>query len=199
MPSIWADTLGEHRALVRQRLLDAFADLVQERGLEQTTLAAVAERAGIARSAVYNHVADKHELILAHAEQVLGVAAEHLGRALPPDLPAAERLAIYVQATFRSFAVEPAAVADVMGLLDPDQQQRLLGYLQPLRALLEQIVRDGVDEGTFRGDAEDLTRFVWATLSGYRSAWQRVEIDADEGAAVCTRLLLGGLAGTAGT
>jgi hypothetical protein len=101
-----------------------------------------------------------------------------------------------VRATFRSFAVEPAAVADVMGLLDPDQQARLLGYLQPMRGLLEQIVRDGVAEDAFHGDAEDLTRFVWATLSGYRSAWQRAEVDADEGAAVCLRLLLGGLTGS---
>jgi AcrR family transcriptional regulator len=198
MPPIWADTLDEHRALVLQRLLEAFGALVAERGVEATTLAAVAQRAGIARSAVYNYVRDKHDLLLAHAASTLDSAAQELAAALSADAPPAERLARYVAAAFRGFASEPGG--DLMSLLDPDQQRQLLAHLAPMREMLEQILSDGLGDGSF-GDAsvEELSGFVTATLGGYRLPLAHGLVDPDEGAEVCTRLLLHGLSGGAGT
>lgn len=196
MPSIWGETIAEHRVLVRGRLLDAFAALVQERGLEATTLAAVAQRAGIARSAVYNHVRDKHDLLLAHAQRSMREATERLAQELDPSLPPPERLARYVQGAFRSFADDPAAGMDVLANLDAEQQRELLAMLRPVQQMLHEILVDGLADGSFAGSsAEELSRFVSAVLDGHRPALARGHMDPGEAARACTRLLLDGLAG----
>lgn len=196
MPSIWGETIAEHRALVRERLLDAFAALVRERGIEATTLAAVAERAGIARSAVYNHVRDKHALVLAHAQRAMGEAVARLAEALEPSLPPAERLARYVEGAFRSFSDEPAAGMDLLASLDPEQQQELLAMLRPVQEMLHAIVTDGLADGTFAGgSAEELARFVAAVVDGHRHALAHGHLQPEEAARTCTALLLHGLTG----
>jgi AcrR family transcriptional regulator len=198
MPAIWSTTLSEHRALVRERLLDAFAELVRERGLEATTLAAVAERAGIARSAVYNHVKDKHDLLLGHTARMLESAAGHLRAALDAEQGAERKLARYVQVTFTSWAAEPGAGDDLMPALSEPEQARLRAQLAPMRQILGEVLHAGVEEGRFRaGDPAVLARFVAATLEGYRRELGSGAVDAAATAEQVTGLLLHGLRGEA--
>ena len=195
MPSLWAGTLDEHRSLVLGSLLDAFGDLVRERGIEQTTLAAVAERAGIARSAVYNYVHDKHGLLLAHACRDIDIAAARLRERMGPDLPPADRLSRYVAASFEGFR-SAAAAGDVMLALDREQQKTLLAHLEPVRELLAVLIADGLDDGTFAGGtAIELQEFVTAVIGGHRMLLARSDADSQALAARCTRLLLDGIGG----
>ncbi|MGM0386623.1 MAG: TetR/AcrR family transcriptional regulator, partial [Actinomycetota bacterium] len=69
MPRILADSLAEHRTLVRARILDAFGEELHDNGYAALTLADVAGRAGIARNTIYNYAADKNELMLAFVER----------------------------------------------------------------------------------------------------------------------------------
>jgi AcrR family transcriptional regulator len=196
MPSIWGTSLEEHRALVLERLLDAFADLVAERGIEGTTLAAVAERAGLARSAIYNHVRDKHDLVLAHTERGLRKAADQLEASHDPDLTADRRLDHFVRTAFHSWIAEPGASADLVPQLDEAQRARLFAHLAPMTRMLRSIIDDGLAEGTFRaGPPERLTGFVSATLEGYRRSLGG-DVDPDALADDVLALLLHGLTGT---
>jgi AcrR family transcriptional regulator len=197
MPSIWGTSLEEHRTLVLERLLDAFADLVRERGVEGTTLAAVAERAGLARSAVYNHVRDKHDLLLAHMERSLKKAAEQLEASHDARMTADERLDHFVRTAFHSWIAEPGAGTDLASQLDEAQRARLFAHLAPMARMLRSIVEDGIAEGTFRAaPADHLAGFVSATLEGYRrSLSDDTDADADELADVVVTLLLDGLSG----
>jgi AcrR family transcriptional regulator len=54
----------------RAAVLDAAWALLEERGPRHTTMAAVAERAGVSRRALYLHVASRAELLLALHEHV---------------------------------------------------------------------------------------------------------------------------------
>ena len=85
MPSLWADSLDEHRELVLGKVLSAYEALRAEVGVEAVTLTAVAQRAGIARSALYNYVKDKHGLVLLHAERTMGGATQQLQACLLSD------------------------------------------------------------------------------------------------------------------
>ncbi len=193
MPSIWGTSLEEHRALVLERLLDAFAELVREHGVEGTTLAAVAERAGLARSAVYNHVRDKHDLVLAHTERGLQKAAEQLRASHDVQLPADRRLDHFVRTAFHSWIAEPGSSADLLPQLDAAQRARLFAHLAPMVEMLRSIVEDGIADGTFRtGPPERLAGFVSATLEGYRRALEG-DTDPDELADDVVELLLRGL------
>jgi AcrR family transcriptional regulator len=195
VPSLWADTLDEHRALVMGRLLDAFAEVQAERGLDGVTLAAVAERAGLARSAVYNYVQDKHDLLFAHAERVIGQFVSDLQVAATSGDAVPERLRRYVRGSLRSFA-DDGGGSDLLPLLTPEEQARLFRLLAPVHDVAVEIVRDGVAEGTFAGDPGALVRHLMATLEGYRRGLTTDDRDVDALADTVTRLLLEGLRGS---
>jgi AcrR family transcriptional regulator len=62
----------------RAAVLDAAWQLLEERGPEQTTMGAVAERAGVSRRALYLHFASRAELLLAlhaHVDERSDLAA----------------------------------------------------------------------------------------------------------------------------
>jgi len=195
MPSIWGETLDEHRVLVLDRLVDAFADLVRERGFEATTMAAVAERAGLARSAIYNHVRDKHDLLLTHTGRVLTAATDALRRSLADEVGVERQLARFVEVTFHGWAHDPSAGHDVAQLLDDEERARLGRQLAPLGALLEDVLREGVERGevTTAVTPAELARFVFATLQGYRLAIASGELAPAPTAVQVARLLLRGL------
>jgi AcrR family transcriptional regulator len=54
---------AESRALTRERLLTAAAELFAERGVNGTSVEQIAERAGYTRGAVYGNFADKHAIV----------------------------------------------------------------------------------------------------------------------------------------
>ena len=62
MPKIAAPTVAEHRAAQLRALLDAARELIREDG-SGLTLAAVAARAGLARSSVYQYFRSREELL----------------------------------------------------------------------------------------------------------------------------------------
>ncbi len=61
--SIWTSTKREASLHTRQRLLDAAAELIAERGWGQVTTRAIAEHAGLPHGTVSYHFQGKHELL----------------------------------------------------------------------------------------------------------------------------------------
>jgi len=60
---------GDKRQRTRAALLDAAAAVIREKGYEGTTLAEVAERAGMTRGAIYGNFKNRDELFLAIVAQ----------------------------------------------------------------------------------------------------------------------------------
>lgn len=191
MPSLWAQTLDEHRRLVLDLLLDSFERLVAERGFEATTLAAVAADAGIARSAIYNHVPDKNGLLFASVERSVAAAAEDLQREVDAAEGPREALAAYVKRSLSAFREHPVASHDYSGVLTPEQHDELMRHVEPFRRVLEGIVAEGVRQGVFRGTVGELAAHITATLDGYRASAARGGMPDGERVA---ELLLNGLA-----
>ncbi len=86
----------------RDRLLQAAADACVEVGFEAVTLADVAARAGVTPAAVYNHFADKSELLYAagrHAIDGLGASVIPTG---DPAQAVHDVVAAFLRPSFRS-------------------------------------------------------------------------------------------------
>src|ERR1700754_224381 len=66
----------------RERLVLAAADLFSEQGYDATTVAQIAERAGVTKSTFFRHFPDKRELLVAGQEALSRLMAE--GIAEPP-------------------------------------------------------------------------------------------------------------------
>ncbi len=170
MPKLWADSLDEHRALVRSRLVAAFVSLVDEQGIEEVTVAAVAARADLARSAVYNHVDHLHDLALWHAEQVMGDWLAGLQHRPDDDRGAWGPIEDLVRQSMDVFSADPLAGLDLAHHLDDDRARRLFALLAPITTHVHRVVADGVASGDLVDeDPTELAGFVWATIAGYRT------------------------------
>lgn len=188
MPKLLADTLDEHRAIVRRRLVDAFVACAQEQPLDEVTVAAVAARAGMARSAVYNHVDHLHDLALLHSEGVIGAWLAALDD--ETDAPAFDRIEDLVRHGLRMFATDPLAGLDLSGHLDEERMGRLFQQLAPVVRHLHTTVADGVASGELVAeDPIELAGFVWATVSGHRTEVAERGRDPDDVADLVVRLL----------
>src|ERR1700677_4862812 len=85
--------MGRWEPDARGRLLQAALDLYGERGFEQTTVAEIAERAGLTERTFFRHFADKREVLFAGAsalqERMVGAAAEAPAHVSPIEAAAA--------------------------------------------------------------------------------------------------------------
>jgi AcrR family transcriptional regulator len=65
----------------RERLVVAAVDLFTEQGYDDTTVAQIAERAGVTRSTFFRHFSDKREVLVAGQETLGRLLAEGIGEA----------------------------------------------------------------------------------------------------------------------
>jgi AcrR family transcriptional regulator len=75
-----------------QRLVVAAVDLFTEQGYDATTVAQIAERAGVTKSTFFRHFADKRELLVAGQETLSRLLAEGIAEA-PADATPLEAVA----------------------------------------------------------------------------------------------------------
>src|SRR5689334_24352445 len=65
----------------RERLVMAAVDLFTEQGYDATTVAQIAERAGVTKSTFFRHFPDKRELLVAGQESMCELLSEGIAEA----------------------------------------------------------------------------------------------------------------------
>jgi len=170
MPKISADTLAQHRAATRERVLTAWAELVADRGYDAVSLADVAARVGLARTAIYNYFPDKEALLLAHTdwelERLLGRVREELAAA--PT--AAAKLRIIVARHAAGLTGPPLLPGPgLAGFVGSQTYQRLEYHLAPLENLLRDVIAEGVATGELDvPDVDAATVLAFACIGAER-------------------------------
>jgi AcrR family transcriptional regulator len=96
-------TQGERKAETRERLLAAAAELFAERGIEASSVDAIAERAERTSGAVYDHFGGKSGLLFALLEGWTDAAAEVIGAEVATATTLDDRL----HAIWRNVAAPP--------------------------------------------------------------------------------------------
>ena len=97
MPKIIGESLASHRELTRTRLFEALGSLMGEQSFESITMSQIAERAGVGRTAVYNHFADKEVLLLAYMREVTEEFTRVLTARLESEPDPLMRLRLYIR------------------------------------------------------------------------------------------------------
>ncbi|MGH3647729.1 MAG: TetR/AcrR family transcriptional regulator [Micromonosporaceae bacterium] len=77
-PELLREPQQERSRLTRRRLLEATVDCLAERGWSGTTVAVVAERAGVSRGAAQHHFPTREDLVTAAVRQMAAVRAEQI-------------------------------------------------------------------------------------------------------------------------
>ncbi|HEY4810708.1 MAG TPA: TetR family transcriptional regulator [Solirubrobacteraceae bacterium] len=89
--------MGRWEPNARGRLMQAAFALYGERGFEQTTVAEIAERAGLTERTFFRHFTDKREVLFAGAEALQELLVSTVAEA-PASLPPIEAAAVGLEA-----------------------------------------------------------------------------------------------------
>jgi AcrR family transcriptional regulator len=141
MPRIAAATVVEHHALQRRALLDAARALLAETG-EVPSMGTVAQRAGLARTSVYQYFASADELLAAVVADVFPEWAERVREHVASATDPGEQVWRYVEVNIELFAGSEQSVAQALArVVDP---RVLRGPMEDFHAQLEVPLREAL-------------------------------------------------------
>ena len=167
VPRISGGSLQEHRELVQHRVFEAFAGLLAERSFEAVTMAALAERAGLTRTAIYHHFRDKEAVVVAFASHETARYVDRLRARLDETSDPVHRLRTYVRhhlAAGEEFHL--GLGPHVYAVLSPEAREAIRDHVVAVEEVLRGLLRSGVEAGVFSvDDLEGTTALVHACLS----------------------------------
>jgi AcrR family transcriptional regulator len=154
---VYAVTVSRWAPDARERLETAALDLFAENGYEETTVAQIADRAGLNRATFFRHFADKREVLFGGEDVLAGLFANGI-RAASPDATLTECL----QAAFAAAGVamtpqqraKAAQRVRVVAANTEVQERGLLKHARIARSISAALCQRGADELTARLGAE---------------------------------------------
>jgi AcrR family transcriptional regulator len=133
-------------AAVRERIVDAALDQLAEGGYASASVAAVANRAGVATGSVYRHFPSKGELFAEVFRRASQREVDALVSMTHRTEPVANRLAAWVDAFVRRALAEPVrAYALIAEPVDPAVEAERLTFRRAYADLFALALRDGVE------------------------------------------------------
>jgi AcrR family transcriptional regulator len=140
--------MGRWEPNARGRLMKAAFELYGERGFEQTTVAEIAERAGLTERTFFRHFADKREVLFAGADALKDLLVSTVAQA-PDRLAPIEAAAAGVEAAGaflqegREFSRQRQAIIAASSEL---QERELIKLASLAAALADALRRRGVED-----------------------------------------------------
>lgn len=194
MPKVIGGSLEAHRDVTRERIFEALARLMYERGYDATSLADVAEAAGLARTAMYNYFPDKESLLVEYTGRETDRYVAQLREALRevPDPVGQLRAYIRHQLTYFSTHHLPPGSA-LRHLLPHDSLAKVLDHVQALEDALLSILAAGVDDRYMVADDLDATASMINACIGRGSSLHPDPDDLERTIALTESFVLRGL------
>jgi AcrR family transcriptional regulator len=153
----YAVTVSRWAPSARERLETAALDLFVENGYDETTVAQIADRAGLNRATFFRHFAEKREVLFG-GEDVLAVLFGDAIRAASPNSTLTECLQAAFAATEVAMTpqqrVKAAQRVLVVAANSELQERGLLKHARIARSISAALRERGVDELTARLGAE---------------------------------------------
>jgi AcrR family transcriptional regulator len=183
-----------------ENIMNAARSLILEKGYENTVVAEIAERAGVAEGTIYRYFENKRELLIKVAEAWF---AEQLAE--DPELPAIKgtwnKLHHFVWQALQITRRAPALTRFLLTELRPNPQFRESPFFELNRrhtAVVRGIIHDAVSSGEFRQDVSEflLRDMVFGCIEHHTWAFLRGEgdFDTDEVARGITTIICRGMA-----
>ncbi len=169
----WDSTLSDFRVRQRHRLLDAARRLLARHPVDELSMQAVADEAGVTRPTVYKYFSDLHTILAGVAVAWLEEIEREATAAIGPGAGPPERLNVLL-----STMLTNVAESELRGLananLHPEAAVVVVAQLERFRVHLVETLTDGVDQGWFRADLdpEADSRILMVMLDGVRRSLQ---------------------------
>jgi AcrR family transcriptional regulator len=147
-------------APTRQRLLQAAQELIEEGGYGAASVAAIAERAGVASGTLYRHFASKQELfvevfrsVCAREERAMRAASAEMASA-SAALRLEEVLGTFAERALRNPRLAWALIAEPV---DPLVDAERLAYRERYAEVIAEALRAGIEVGELPAQNVELT------------------------------------------
>ena len=191
----------EVAALKRERTIGAAVGLFYERGYENTTLDAVAERLGVTKPFIYAYFASKADLLAEICSRGIASSLEAIDRVMELDATPTARLSLlgerFVTAVLES-QMHIAIFTREEKNLAPDDFKRISDMRRAFDAKLNRLLEAGIASGEFRIADPGVAALAIGGMVSWAYVWYRPDgrLGLPELAAEMSRLILA-LAGAA--
>lgn len=142
---------------------------MEDRGFEAVTLAQIAARAKVGRTSVYNHFADKEDLLLAFIEYETGHFVTNLRHSLQEVHDPEDQLRVYIREQLmlqHGYQFTPGT--DLKNVVSPETISRLREHVFEVNVLLTSILSNGIAERLMpEQDLDASVRLVHSCLQGW--------------------------------
>jgi AcrR family transcriptional regulator len=164
----WQEQLADARIGLRHAIQDAAVRLVGELGMPNVSMSAVAEKAGVSRQTLYNHYSDLESIVLDAARSEIDVARGIIADVVESAPDAATALDIYVRGTLSSPTHNEIVISGAG--MSPGGESEVFEMLEPIHQNLREILRRGVEDGSFREDIvpEDVSEVLFHMIGSGR-------------------------------
>lgn len=149
MPKISASTVVEHRALQRRALLDAARELLAETPDRPPALTDVAQRAGLARSSLYNYFSSRDDLLRAVVVDMFPRWNERVVAAMEKISDPTERVLTYIDVNLELVDEGEHAIVGALATFTPQAFSD-----ESMHAMHQDLVLPLVDALRERGGAD---------------------------------------------
>jgi AcrR family transcriptional regulator len=160
----------------RHAILDAAEQIFFKKGIENSTMDDVAEKAELSKGTLYLYFKSKEEIHWEITQRHMKIVQEHMEQSIDPGKNAVENLLTMAQIFTEHFDEKHAAAHSILFFQASDLKKLNLNHDQICEAFLEdspihmvgKLVEKGISEGTIRKDipANALSSTLWAQLMG---------------------------------
>jgi len=138
-----------------EAIKQAALQLVRKHGYRNVTIAAIAQKAGVARQTLYNRWPTKADLIL---DAVFEEAGRHVAQpASTPDIPCAVQLEKFLAAIFSHLAADGDTLRSLIAAAQEDDDFRAAfreRFVTPREAMVTQILAEAQQRGELPPEAD---------------------------------------------
>ena len=180
MPRIKTDSIAAHRDWRRNQLIEAAAAIALESGGEAVTVAAVAQRAGLSRTSVYEYFASSADLVTDLVIDELENFAHNLKDAVSKESDPYQGIAAWIRTSLIYIADGRHMLAKALNAVDlPRERGAAIGaaHRALLAPLQDKLLLIGVT---------DLPRALALLLSATDVATRRIESSNDPESEIVT-------------
>jgi TetR/AcrR family transcriptional regulator, cholesterol catabolism regulator len=153
----------------RKQICITAARLFSEKGFNETSMREIAQAIGAGKSTLYDYFKTKDDILIAYFEDALLEVTVKAGEICKQDIRAEEKLHQVMQAHLewllsnRNFYMRMSIEAQRVGI---ESQQRMAASRHAYQDLICNLVKEGIQEGSFRPVDPVLTmRVIMASLT----------------------------------
>jgi AcrR family transcriptional regulator len=172
----------------RDFILESAAQVFRQKGFHGASMADIAEAVNLQKASLYHHFESKQEILLQLLDRALDMLSDEMGQVLATELPADEKLRLAMRTYLKTLSHQGDLVSVLLleyRSLESELYTRHIPHRDRFEAMWRELLRDGVQSGTFECDDVPLAvrgllgmlnwTITWYRPNGRRSVEQIAE------------------------